>query len=95
MKRIERWLAKALIATILILPYGLSVYAEDDAQVTSTPQPASHAASPDPDAHQEVQSPPRVGWLELSGPLRDGPVPFTWLSPDDMGLSVDEFAERL
>jgi len=90
MKRIQRRLAGALIAAIMILSNSVPLCADDAHPDASTTQPASHAtsSSPDPDANQEVQSPHLVGWLELSGPLRDGPVPFTWLSPDDAGLSV-------
>ena len=88
MKRIERWLPRVLVAVMVVLSNGIPVCADDADAVASTPQPASHATSPDPDADQEVLSPRLVGWLELSGPLRDGPVPFTWLSPDDVGLSV-------
>jgi len=48
----------------------------------------------------DVESPeeaivPVVGWLELSEALRDGPVPFAWVSPEEAGPSLGEVLSQL
>ncbi|QQE12306.1 signal peptide peptidase SppA [Planctomycetota bacterium] len=36
-----------------------------------------------------------VGWLELSGSLRSGPIPFAWMSEDELGPSLESIVNQL
>jgi len=36
-----------------------------------------------------------VGWLELAGPLRDGPVPYAWVNQSDVGPSLRDVVHQL
>lgn len=38
---------------------------------------------------------PRVGWIELAGELREGPVPFAWVDEADADPSLREIVEQL
>ena len=38
---------------------------------------------------------PVVGWLELSDTLRDGPIPFAWVSPEEAGASLGDVIDQL
>jgi protease-4 len=48
-----------------------------------------------PDGVEVAQAMPLVGWLELSGPLREGPPPFAWMTPDEAGPSLGGVLEQL
>jgi protease-4 len=43
----------------------------------------------------EAETTPVVGWLELSESLRDGPVPFAWLTQEEAGPSLGDVLDRL
>ena len=43
----------------------------------------------------EEQTAARVGWIELSGPLRDGPLPFAWVADADGGDSLAGVLSRI
>ncbi len=43
----------------------------------------------------EVELTPVVGWLELSESLRDGPIPFAWVTAEDAGPSLGDVLDRL
>jgi len=46
------------------------------------------AAEAEASSAEVVQWEPTVGWLKLDSPLREGPVPFGWVSEDDAGPSL-------
>ena len=47
------------------------------------------------ESSQDQQSESRVGWIELSGPLRDSPLPFAWVSEADAGDSLEGVLARI
>ena len=54
------------------------------------------AAEPAPVVEAEVAGEPGlVGWLELSGPLRNGPVPFAWVDEADAEPSLERVLAQL
>lgn len=62
---------------------------EADAPLSPTAdQPSSADAPPQTDASV-------VGWLELSGALRTGPVPYAWVSSADAGPSLRDVLTQL
>lgn len=81
--RAARW---TLIATILaaLLTVG---------QPVSLAQ--SDAPSGDTEASAASQTGSVVGWLELSGALRDGPVPFAWVDASDVKPSLRDVLAQL
>ncbi|MFA9479701.1 signal peptide peptidase SppA [Phycisphaerales bacterium AB-hyl4] len=65
----------------------------DDAPDAPAPDAVPEAA-PD-EAPEAVQSRELVGWLELSGQLRDGPPPFAWVGEDEAGPSLQRVLRQL
>ncbi len=49
----------------------------------------------DTEATEEVETTPVVGWLELSETLRDGPIPFAWVTDEDAGPSLGDVLGQL
>jgi len=43
----------------------------------------------------EVMMPSVVGWLELSEQIREGPLPFAWISKEEAGLSLEDVTTQL
>ncbi len=43
----------------------------------------------------EAQAGGLVGWLKITGPLREGPVPYAWVSPEDAGPSMEKVLSQL
>ena len=66
-----------LVAVLLCLlcPAGQTAWANEAEQVASE--------------SVEEASPTYVGWLELSGTLREGPVPYAWITEAEAGPSLD------
>lgn len=58
-------------------------------------QQAAEAAQQQDEQVAEATAMPVVGWLELSGPLRDGPVPFAWVSEAEAGPSLRTVVEQI
>ena len=52
-------------------------------------------ATPAAWAQDELERPETVGWLELSGPLRQGPPPFAWVDPAHTDPSLGEVLSRI
>ena len=46
-------------------------------------------------AQDEVEAPRTVGWLELAGPLRQGPPPVQWMDPGDVEPSLGDVLAQL
>lgn len=42
-----------------------------------------------------VQQPRTVGWLELSGPLRQGPPPFAWADPEELQPTLADVLSQI
>jgi protease IV len=42
-----------------------------------------------------VEGPRTVGWLELSGPLRQGPPPFAWADPEDLQPALGDVLSQI
>jgi len=51
--------------------------------------------NPDTDTAQDDQAPSWVGWIELSGSLRDSPPPFAWVGPEQAGASLASILHAL
>ncbi len=52
-------------------------------------QPVKELAPADPAAM------PKVGYLELSGPLREGPIPYAWITPAEAEPSLRDVVKQL
>lgn len=76
----------AFVLTLLLMPMSLIAQQAPDVEQI-TPQQA-----PDNDQQQPQAM---VGWLELSGSLRDGPSPFAWVPDDELGPSLDDVLGQL
>ncbi len=61
--------------------------ARDETEVSSDPT--------EDDAEEPESEPRRVGWMELSGALRDGPPPYAWVDPEDLGTSQRRVIRQL
>ncbi|MEX0887246.1 MAG: signal peptide peptidase SppA [Phycisphaeraceae bacterium] len=72
---------RAVVAAMLA-PLVLSTAAEADAGAAFKMKPADFRGG-------GSGAGPLVGWLELSGPLRDGPVPFAWIDDADAEPSLE------
>jgi len=81
-------LAGLLALTTLIGPVLADDPAPTVAETASTTEVSETESSP-----QAVT--PVVGWLELSEALRDGPVPFVWVSPEEAGPSLGDVLSQL
>ena len=46
-------------------------------------------------AEEPTEATPVVGWLELSDSLRDGPIPFAWVTDEDAGPSLGDVLGQL
>ena len=105
MRRIDP--LSALTCLLIALCGGGFAYAQTDngtappAPQTASDTPAQPPEEPQPDQQtpdaqsQPAVQPSVVGWLELSGRLREGPVPFAWVSPADAGPSLDDVVSQL
>ncbi|MCG8511789.1 MAG: S49 family peptidase, partial [Rhodospirillales bacterium] len=60
------------------------------------PAPPATEAEDEPEtATEDVPMVDVVGWLELKGALREGPLPFSWVSPDDVEPSLTDILNQL
>ena len=59
----------------------------DEAQTDTTPADNAQTETP--------QKTPVVGWLTLKEALRDGPVPYAWISPEEAGPSLNDVLHQL
>ena len=77
-------LVLSAITQITVAPAGAAL-PKSQAIVTQsqTAMQASESVSdqPQPDSHQAIQT--TVGWLELSGEMRDTPIPYAWVDGED------------
>ncbi|MFP4144328.1 MAG: signal peptide peptidase SppA [Phycisphaeraceae bacterium] len=78
------WLMTALLA--LTAP----VAAAEQTATAQEAQPETRA-----DADVQAEQPTRVGWLKLSGPLRDAPAPYDWVSEADLDPSLTDVLGQL
>jgi protease-4 len=96
MTRPARWTARLLSATTIALAMALT--ATPTAAQDATPTPATDTATTgaaDADAVQVVDWQPTVGWLKLHEALREGPVPYGWVTEDDAGPSLRGVLNKL
>ncbi|MEX0655628.1 MAG: signal peptide peptidase SppA [Phycisphaeraceae bacterium] len=90
------WLTVVVIGFI-----AMPAAADNAAPPGNAPANAPEAPAPGaPDAGEDVavdeaQPASVVGWMELSGPLRDGPPPFAWLTEEDAGPSLTGVLHQL
>jgi protease IV len=57
--------------------------------------PADDPEAQAPPQEDQAQVTPVIGWLELSDTLRDGPIPFAWVSPEEVGPSLGDVLDQL
>ncbi|MEX0744425.1 MAG: signal peptide peptidase SppA [Phycisphaeraceae bacterium] len=84
------WLVLCLLA---IVP----ATADDPPAAPDAPTPVPVPAE-QVEAEAESNEAPQgeiVAWLELSGPLREGPPPFAWVGEDEAGPSLDRVLQQL
>lgn len=85
------WLTLAVaVGLIAWMTLGTISMARADA-----PPEAPMAAEPQDGAAEIVMDANVVGWLELSGTLRDGPIPFTWVSKAEADPSLGDVLSQL
>jgi protease-4 len=58
-------------------------------------QPAPEAVPDAPPADDVAPQRKLVGWLELSDTLRDGPVPFAWMTAEDAGPALQDVLSQV
>lgn len=74
----------------LALRLGLACFLAFCLTAGAPAQPAPAAAVEAPPADDVAQPRKLVGWLELSDTLRDGPVPFAWMTAEDAGPALQD-----
>ena len=91
-------LSAALLALVLAAP----AHAQVAPVTTDEVAEAVEEAIPDADADRDEEATEtaavrgsRVGWLEISGPLRQGPAPFAFLDPADLPPSLADVLEQI
>jgi protease IV len=67
----------------------------DEAEVTTEATEVSEEATEEATEEDEADPAPVVGWLELSDSLRDGPIPFAWVSSEEAGPSLGDVLGQL
>lgn len=86
----------AIFMTVLLLSVAPLAVADDLAPAPAAAAgngqaPAEPPANPAGPAVQAAT----VGWLELSGPLRESPPPFAWVTEEEMGPSLQTVLRQL
>lgn len=85
-----------LLATLLCVAWLTSPLAmaqdTETAQAPEAPMGAEAEEVPMPEVAVEANV---VGWLELSGALRDGPIPFTWVSKAEAEPSLGDVLSQM
>lgn len=80
-------------------PAGTTEPVTDTATTTAQTQESTEAvtdeAADELDEEADMESPPIVGWLELSDSLRDGPVPYAWVTEQEAGPSLGDVLDQL
>jgi len=77
------WVALTVSGTYLLEPaYG-----------DAATQPQTQTIPVDDEPQEEP--PDLVGWMEISGSLREGPAPYAWVAPDDMGLTLERVIRQI
>jgi len=61
----------------------------------SSAQPAPAAIADAPPVDDVAPQRKLVGWLELSDTLRDGPVPFAWMTAEDAGPALQDVLAQI
>jgi protease-4 len=59
------------------------------------PNAAEELAASEQEQAIEDETTPLVGWLELSETLRDGPLPYAWVPPDQAGPSLQDVLTQM
>ncbi len=87
------WFLVILMALLCVVAWPMRA---DDTAVMDPEQPvaveAGESATPD-EATEDYAA--YVGWIELSGVLREGPAPFAWVSEAEMGPSLKSVIEQI
>ncbi len=68
---------------------------EADAQAEAETETKTQAVAEEVIEEEETEVTPVVGWLELSDTLREGPVPFAWVSSEEAGPSLGDVLGQL
>jgi len=89
-----KMMSLGLAAMLALSLLSHHVLAEETAPVVAEAVAADPPQDMDPEPAQEVVV-PVVGWLELSEALRDGPVPFAWVTPEEAGPSLGDVLSQL
>jgi protease-4 len=76
-----------LAAVLILLPLGGPTPAETALEAMTAPDTAAEVEAAAPAGS--------VGWLELSGPLREGPLPFAWVEEDSAADSLRGVLDRI
>ena len=93
-----------LSAALLALALTLPAHAQVAPVTTDDVADAIEEVAPEQPADREDEaaetaavrgSASRVGWLELAGPLRQGPAPFSFLDPEDLPPSLSDVLEQI
>ncbi len=82
----------ALLIGLLIGP-AFAQAVEDAKETTEAVETTADAA--ETTADQEVAMTPVVGWLTLTESLRDGPVPYAWITTEEAGPSLGNVLNQL
>ncbi|GAB4193172.1 MAG: hypothetical protein Kow00105_07280 [Phycisphaeraceae bacterium] len=68
-------------------------------QVVDVEQPTAEVEVPSDatsqDADELATLTPTVGWLSLSESLREGPIPYAWITPEEAGPSLEDVLTQL
>lgn len=86
------WAAEAASAQAPAAPGNSQAEVEEGEIDSEVVEAADEAAEAD---EAEAVEASVVGWLELSGPLREGPAPFAWVAEEDMEPSLTQVLEQL
>ncbi len=91
--RLRDVLGPALLAAWLWVPGVAGQTAAQEAPAAPVPEagePSQASSAREAEATGTV-----VGWLELEGPLREGPPPFAWVTSEEAGESLEDVLAQM
>jgi len=90
------WLKQvALVGGVCFLTAGWGLSAQAQESNNSKEAKTVEATEATEASENEQQQPEMVGWLELEERLREGPVPFTWVSEAEAPPALSDVLEQL
>ena len=99
-KKVDRVRIVITLLCMVVFAFGglCDVYAEDSdgglIEDVSIETPIEKFDETVDDSEDEVET-KMVGWLELSGRLRSGPLPYAWVSQADAGKTLEQVCQQL